>query len=67
MHLCPVIKTYLVFTYCFGPPHACYALQVCVRGRCVFIGYLGNEELSSEVIDQDGWFHSGDIGKIDKV
>ena len=38
-----------------------------MRGRCVFIGYLGNEELSSEVIDQDGWFHSGDIGKIDKV
>ena len=31
------------------------------------MGYLGNEEKTVETIDDEGWLHSGDIGKFDEV
>ena len=31
------------------------------------MGYLKNEEKTSEALDSEGWLRSGDIGKIDEV
>ena len=39
--------------------------EVLVRGRAIFKGYLKNEEATREVIDGEGWFHTGDAGFID--
>ena len=36
-------------------------------GRHVLMGYLNNEEKTMESLDKDGYLHSGDIGKLDKV
>jgi long-chain acyl-CoA synthetase len=39
--------------------------EVLCRGGNVFRGYLNQPEKTAEVIDSEGWFHSGDIGEID--
>jgi long-chain-fatty-acid--CoA ligase ACSBG len=39
--------------------------EICFRGRHVMMGYLGAEAKTRETIDEEGWLHSGDIGRID--
>jgi len=41
--------------------------QVCTRGRHVFMGYLGMEQKTRETIDEEGWLHTEDLGRIDEV
>jgi fatty-acyl-CoA synthase len=40
--------------------------EICVRGHCVMQGYYRNPEETEAVIDEEGWFHTGDLGVIDK-
>lgn len=40
--------------------------EICMYGRHVFMGYLGEQEKTAESIDAEGWLHSGDLGHVDK-
>jgi fatty-acyl-CoA synthase len=35
--------------------------ELCARGHCVMLGYYKNAQGTAEVIDSDGWLHTGDL------
>jgi len=39
--------------------------EILTRGHCLMTGYYKDPELTAEVIDKEGWFHTGDLGLIE--
>ncbi len=41
--------------------------EVCARGDIVMLGYYKQPAMTKEVIDEDGFFHTGDYGKLNEL
>uniref|UniRef100_A0A182P6G5 long-chain-fatty-acid--CoA ligase n=1 Tax=Anopheles epiroticus TaxID=199890 RepID=A0A182P6G5_9DIPT len=41
--------------------------EICMRGRHVLMGYIGEEAKTRDAVDEEGWMHSGDVGYLDEA
>ena len=41
-------------------------IEICMWGRNIMMGYLNREDKTTEDVDEEGWFHSGDLGVQDE-
>lgn len=39
--------------------------ELCIKGRHIMMGYVGDQDKTYEAIDDDGWLSTGDVGYID--
>ena len=42
----------------------CPAGEICLKGPLVFKGYYKNDEENEKAFDKDGYFHTGDVGRL---
>ncbi|MCQ2546384.1 MAG: AMP-binding protein [Clostridia bacterium] len=40
--------------------------EICIKGPNLMLGYYKDPEETAKVLDSEGWFHTGDLGYIDK-
>lgn len=61
------LEIYTVQSYeSFNPSFECPEGEIIIRGHCVMKGYWNKPEETANVIDKEGWLHTGDIGRFYK-